>query len=404
MPLEHHARIRRTRWYRSHQRIVHSGTWRPHFNISSSRKPYVCYIIFANRTKFCSTWEQMSSLIYRYIFEVSHRSWIYVASTSTRAYLIVQTSTQTKNLQSATLLRSSGTDEAYARYKYDNSLFGSNSYHVDMFVTQNILRWINESIIDHARCFNNLLVEDATIDIGWNSEIYMSSCVDMIQTSIAKKLWSSLSSNSSYSFRYYGFWSLSYLVCGAVDFPDSLHRVSFESTRVHGRTNHPKIRIRWLIGSILSAVINIPKKRHTCDPDMIVKLKKLRNHLVSIIEITEKNWLYEHGLYLQFNKLFSIYTRTHSIFQILSVRCTIWYKITVGIKMDSSVVVLVIFLVVLSLRQDWQQFNSTTSIKESEQETILDKHHQVSADLTDLTVKLVGNLQAEKSSTTGTRI
>jgi hypothetical protein len=26
-----------------------------------SRKPYVCYIIFANRTKFCSTWEQMSS-------------------------------------------------------------------------------------------------------------------------------------------------------------------------------------------------------------------------------------------------------------------------------------------------------------------------------------------------------
>jgi hypothetical protein len=41
------------------------------------------------------------------------------------------------------------------------------------------------------------------------------------------------------------------------------------------------------IGSILSAVINILKKRN-CDPDMIVKLKKLRNHLVSIIEITRR--------------------------------------------------------------------------------------------------------------------
>jgi hypothetical protein len=50
-------------------------------------------------------------------------------------------------------------DEAYARYKYDNSLFGSNSYHVDMFVTQNIRGESMQSIIDHARCFNNLLVE-----------------------------------------------------------------------------------------------------------------------------------------------------------------------------------------------------------------------------------------------------
>jgi hypothetical protein len=58
--------------------------------------------------------------------------------------------------------------------------------------------------------------------------------------------------------------------------------------------------------------------------------------------------------------------------------------------MDSSVVVLVIFLVVLLRcgRTDSSSPNNVDKESKANKKLILDKHHQVSADLTDWTVKL----------------
>jgi hypothetical protein len=51
------------------------------------------------------------------------------------------------------------------------------------------------------------------------------------------------------------------------------------------------------------------------------------------------------------------------------------------------------------------QFNNVDKESKANKKLILDKHHQVSADLTDLTVKLASEIsKLEKSSTTGTRI
>jgi flagellar basal body-associated protein FliL len=75
--------------------------------------------------------------------------------------------------------------------------------------------------------------------------------------------------------------------------------------------------------------------------------------------------------------------------------------------MDSSVVVLVIFLVVLFVAAGLTavQFNNVDKESKANKKLILDKHHQVSADLTDLTVKLARKSPSWKSRPLrGTRI
>jgi hypothetical protein len=118
----------------------------------------------------------MSSLIYRYIFEVSRREYMLRQQAPVCLSNCSDVNANEESTISDITQIIRNVDEAYARYKYDNSLFGSNSYHVDMFVTQNICGESMQSIIDHARCFNNLLVEDATgiypIDIDTHGERY----------------------------------------------------------------------------------------------------------------------------------------------------------------------------------------------------------------------------------------
>jgi hypothetical protein len=239
-----------------------------------------------------------------------------------------------------------------------------------------------------------------------HGEIYMSSCVDMIQTSIAKKLWSSLKRRTlSYSFRYYGFYDhyhISYVARSISQIHSTVCHLRAPVS--HGRTNHPKIRIRWLIGSILSAVINIPKKRHIAIRTWLSNWRSYETISSRSSRLPRRTGYMSTDCTYSSISCISIYTRTHSIFQILSVRCTIWYKITVGIKMDSSVVVLVIFLVVLSLRQDWQQFNSTTSIKKANKKLSLTNTIKSAPIWRTWPLSWFEISKLEKSSTTGTRI
>jgi hypothetical protein len=102
--------IRRTR-YRSHQRIVHSGTWRPHFNISSL--PETVRMLHHLRESY-EILQHVGADVESLSTDISLKCRTEVVNICCVnkhpcAYLIVQTSTQTKNLQSATLLRSSGT-------------------------------------------------------------------------------------------------------------------------------------------------------------------------------------------------------------------------------------------------------------------------------------------------------
>lgn len=72
--------------------------------------------------------------------------------------------------------------------------------------------------------------------------------------------------------------------------------------------------------------------------------------------------------------------------------------------MDSSVVVLVIFMVVLFVAAGLvaMQFHSVDKQSKANKKLIIDKHHEVSADLTDLTMKLASEISTlEKSSTAG---
>jgi hypothetical protein len=211
--------------------------------------------------------------------------------------------------------------EAQDRYLKDLAIFDKHSHHVDTFVRNNIRDETMQSVMNHARNFNNLLIEveaygytvDETI-VSLATTIYTSLEVgDMLNTAITV-LWlhsvipdlrkCQLPLNTVdclitvISRMWYGRFP-------RLTPPSVMSRVidGVNTHVVRARKNKStKDSDTLKVGDVLSRVQHMIIERN-CNHEVVVQLRRLRNRLVDVIELTQREWLVDHSMYIHFHKL-----------------------------------------------------------------------------------------------------